>query len=129
VAITADSGAFQDIVARLTDDAASVRREAARALGRLRQPGATGALANAIMEARDDAVLTHALIYALIEINRPDEVRELLARAHPLARRAALIVLDQISPGDLTADPVVKALRSSDPSLRDAATDIAVKNP
>ncbi|MBI5769169.1 MAG: HEAT repeat domain-containing protein [Verrucomicrobia bacterium] len=126
--VTADQSAHAALVRLLEDPAAPVRRESARALGRLRQPNAVAPLANAAAVAADPA-LTHALIFALIEIGAPEETRRQLSHAAPRARRAALIALDQIAGANLEAASVFSALRSTEAGLRSAALAIAVKHP
>ena len=126
--VTRDAAAAEPLVARLGDDSLPVQREAARALGRLRNPAAIPALGGAAAIPRDP-VLTHALIYALIEIDAPAETRRLLAHREPLARRAALIALDQTGADNLDAGPVFAALRSGPTELRNAALAIAVRRP
>jgi putative membrane-bound dehydrogenase-like protein len=125
--VTHDHDAAETLVARLGDDSLSVQREAARALGRLRNPAAIPALAGAAALPRD-AVLTHAFTFALIEINAPTETRRLLSHREPLARRAGLIALDRMTDGQLQAAPVFAALRENHPELRRAALDVAARH-
>ncbi|MBI4626250.1 MAG: HEAT repeat domain-containing protein [Verrucomicrobia bacterium] len=126
---TAERDAFDQLMPLLRDESLAVRREAARALGRLRNPAAIPALADAAAATKHDPVLTHALIYALIEIDHPAETRKLLAHLHPRTRRAGLIVLDQILPENVPARSTFEALRSPDAGLQSAACSIAVKRP
>lgn len=127
VSATGDTEAAATLVARLGDDSQAVQREAAHALGRLRNPAAIPALGGASALPRDP-MLTHALILALIEIDAPAETKKLLAHREPLARRAALIALDRSAAGQLEAGPVFAALEDSHPALRSAALDIAVRH-
>ncbi len=122
---TADREAAEPLVARLGDDSLSVQREAARALGRLGNPAAIPALGGAVAIPRD-AFLTHALTYALIEIDAPAETRKLLGNREPRTWRAALIALDRSAKGSLDAGSVFAALRSNNADLRAAALQIAV---
>ncbi|MBI5769559.1 MAG: HEAT repeat domain-containing protein [Verrucomicrobia bacterium] len=126
--ITSDSHAAEALIARLGDDSPSVQREAARALGRLRNPKAIPAL-GAAAAIPHDPILTHALIYALIEIDSPAETQALLNHREPLARRAAMIALDASAGEKLGAAPVFAALRDQEPALRSAALKIAVRHP
>ncbi|MBI5771368.1 MAG: HEAT repeat domain-containing protein [Verrucomicrobia bacterium] len=128
VFITTDRDAAEPLLALLGDEAPAVQREAARALGRLRSPKAVPALAAAAATPRDP-ILTHALTYALVEIDAPDETQALLSRREPLVRRAALIALDASKGGKLGAAPVFAALRDPEPALRSAALQIAVCHP
>jgi len=126
--VTSDREAAEALVARLGDDSPSVQREAARALGRLRNPRAIPALGGAAAIQRDP-ILTHALIYALIEIDAPTETQALLDHREPLTRRAAMIALDASANQKLGAAPVFAALRDQEPALRSAALQIAVRHP
>lgn len=128
VFITRDPAATDALVARLGDESLPVQREAARALGRLSDPRAIAALGAAAAVPRDP-VLTHAIVYALIEIDAPAETRGLLHHREPLARRAALLALDRSAHGDLTPEPVFAALAEAHPELRRAALQIAVRHP
>lgn len=125
--ISSDQGAFVQLANLLGDESPAVCREAARALGRLHNPAATARLAEAAATSADPALM-HALVYALIEIGAPEEARKLLVHPHPRARRAGLIALDQMPAGNLGADAVFTALRSSDPELRSIALSIALKH-
>jgi putative membrane-bound dehydrogenase-like protein len=126
--VTVDREAVDPLVRRLDDESLAVRREAARALGRLGNAKAVAALGNAAATPHDP-VLTHALVYALIEIDAPAETRRLVAHAEPLVRRAGLIALDRSTSGAIEAAPVFAALRSDHPELRAAALQIATRHP
>jgi putative membrane-bound dehydrogenase-like protein len=129
VLATGDREAFGKLVSLLQDEAPAVRREAARALGRLRDPAAIAPLADAAAGTDRDPVLAHAQIYALIETNDPAATKKLLAHREPRAQRAGLIALDQLPEGNLGAEPVFAALRSPDAGLRQAALAIATRRP
>ncbi len=82
----------------------------------------------------NDPVLNHSLTYALIEIgNRQDTAviprLDSLQARNPRVRRAALIALDQMANGKLTADQVAPELSSSDPALKETAVWIASRHP
>ena len=126
--ITRDTGALAALVDRLRDETPAVRREAARALGRLKATTAVPGLGEAVAAA-GDPVLMHALIYALIEIDALAETRKLLSHPQPLVQRAALIALDRSSAAPLDPAPVFTALRAAPPELRRAALEIAVRHP
>ena len=125
---TEDHNALEQLMSLLRDEAPAVRREAARALGRLGLPDAVLRLGDAAAAVEHYAVLTPALVYGLIEIADPDETRKLLEDRRPRVRRAGLIALDQSSPGSLSAESVFDALRSPDAVLRSAALAIAAKH-
>jgi putative membrane-bound dehydrogenase-like protein len=125
--ITNDREAADQLVTKLADDSPSVQREAARALGRLREPRTIPALGAATAGARDP-VLSHALILALIEIDAPAETRKLLASHNPRTWRAALLALGQGTPSQIDPESVFKALRSSNEDLQKVAVRIAVRH-
>lgn len=126
---TADAGARDRLVAALRDSDLAVRREAARALGRLQDSSAVPALADATAKANGDVFLLHALGYALIEIGDTAALAKLLDHDAPSARRAALIALDQIPNSTPPAAAVYAALESTDGPLRAASLGIAVRHP
>lgn len=109
VLITGDPAAATQLVAKLGDDALFVQREAAHALGRLRNPAAVAALGGAAAIPRDP-MLTHALIRALIEINAPAETRALLNHREPRARQAASIAISQMTGRALPSGRSAEAL-------------------
>jgi putative membrane-bound dehydrogenase-like protein len=105
-----------------------VRRAAAELLGRTKNPGAVAALLQAAsrLEAKGtnglpDRVQEHSIIYALIEIHAAPEVRAGLQSTHSLTRRSALIALDQMDSGALTAADVIPLLASNDSVLKQTA--------
>jgi putative heme-binding domain-containing protein len=112
----------------LADPNPHIQRVAAEALGRVGDRGAVPALLNAEWK-KEDRVLEHSIIYALIEIDDAKATEEGLMRYNPLAVRAALIALDQMDGGDLDSKDVGPLLASSDPSLRQAAMWVAGHHP
>ncbi len=76
-----------------------------------------------------DRVLEHSLIYALIEIDNPQATAAGLHANSPRELRAALIALDQMDHGELSAGTVTPLLESLDPLLRQTATWIAGHHP
>lgn len=113
----------------------ALTRLAAEALGRIGDPSAVGDLlaaagrlpgdtftASGTPAGQAEQVLEHALIYALIEIGSPAAVRATLnASSHPRMVRAALVALDQMEGGDLTAADVIGRLDSPVPVLKKTA--------
>lgn len=126
--VTRDAEAAEVLVGRLTDEAPAVQREAARALGRLRDPRAVAPLAS-VAAAPRDPVLAHAVTYALLEIDAPAETNKLLRHREPLVRRSALIALDRSATAKLEAEPVFAALRDPHGELRASALQIALRHP
>ena len=109
-------------------------RAAMEAVGRIREPGsvaeilritdsltstehdASGAPANAAERIRE-----HACIYAMIETAAPEQVRPSLKSASAKIQRAALVALDQMQEGGLTADDVLSRMNSKNAALRATA--------
>jgi putative membrane-bound dehydrogenase-like protein len=119
-----DEPSFVRFVSLLDDSAPPVRREAAAALGRLRQPSAVPPLLAALRTSGNDRFLEHALIYALIQINDGSATIAGLGDAHPAVRRGALIALDQNDDSRLTRDAVAKLLDDGDAALQRAALEV-----
>ena len=115
------------IIPLLKDDDPSVRREAACTLGKLEAGDAIDELLVAIDNAADRSE-EHALIYALIEIDKPARLRAFLkpsiSAENPAQTRAALIALDQMNSGKLTEAETTPLARSSQDLVRSAAMDI-----
>ncbi len=105
-----------------------VKREAATALGQIRDKAAVGDLLDATQGPMDRA-FEHAIIYALIQIDDPDATRAALKSSVPSTQRAALIALDQMDNGRLSADSVVPLLSSSESILKETAGWIAGHHP
>ncbi len=77
-----------------------------------------------------DRALEHALIYALIEIGRREPVAaKLTLSASPGLVRVALVALDQMAGGALTADEVIPWLTSAVPRLKQTAAWVAGHHP
>ncbi len=108
-----DRTAFDAILNLLEDEAPAIRREAAIALARFRDPRAVPALLDALA-AGADRFLEHALIWALIEIADPAATRKGL-RSAP---RGTLIALDQMEKGGLTREEATSLLAAADAPLQ-----------
>ncbi len=106
----------------------AAQRQAATALGRIKSPEAIEPIMEAIKQG-GDRFLEHALIYALIQIDQRDKTAEYLNDFNPLARRAALIALDQMPNGNLTRDELTAQLDTDDQALVKTALDIVASRP
>ncbi|HLY12382.1 MAG TPA: PVC-type heme-binding CxxCH protein [Planctomycetota bacterium] len=118
-----DGLAVPMLIQRLADPAPQVRREAANALGRIRDRSAVVPLLEA-MRAGGDRFLEHALIYALIRIGDRDRLLTALQDPSPAVRRAALIGLDQMENGTLKPEQVTPLLDPIDLPLQQAALKV-----
>ncbi len=77
-----------------------------------------------------DRALEHSLTYALIEIGDAKGTAAGLKRGEKdLTRRAALIALDQMDGGGLTAETVAAELASEEARTRETAWWIAGRHP
>lgn len=123
-----DAGAVAQATTLVASPLPAVQRAAAEALGRIGDRQAVPALL-AAAAAPLDRIGEHSVTYALIEIADPAGTAAGLQAASPGARRAALVALDQIPGGRLTADRVVPLLDSAEPATKDAAWRIAARHP
>ncbi len=111
----------------LTDEP-PVRREAATALGRIGSPRVVSVLLQSLQQPAD-RLLEHAILYALIEIDAPEETVKGLASDNPLVQRGALIALDQMASGELTREMVTPLLDTNDGALLQTALEIVTTRP
>ena len=128
VALHRDPAAARAVAELLADPSDAVKRAAAEAAGRIGDPAAVGPLLDAAGRAEGE-VLTHSIVYALIEIADAEATRDGLSADSARTRRAALIALDQMRPRALDADAVLPLLRSLEPLLSQAALWIAGRHP
>ena len=128
IALHRDEAAANEVVELLGDPSDAIKRVAAEALGRIGDPVAVEPLlaASALTE---DEVLTHSLIYALIEIAHPRSTRSGLVARSDRTQRAAMIALDQMRPRALDPRRVLRRLDSSNPLISEAAIWIAGRHP
>ena len=120
VSLHRDAAAAPQVFALLADNDPAVRRVAAEASGRLADPAAIPHLLEAAAAA-EDRILQHSIAYALMELADADATRAGLASAEPRTVAVALIALDQMPNGNLTADDVLQHLDATDPQLSAAA--------
>ncbi|MDZ4861774.1 MAG: PVC-type heme-binding CxxCH protein [Candidatus Hydrogenedentes bacterium] len=116
------------LVPLLTDIFPGVRREAASSLGRLRAKEAAAPLLRACT-ADNDRFVEHAIIYALIQIDHQDALLQALTVENWIARKAALIALDQLKSDKLTADHAIAFLNADSEDLRKTGLWIASRHP
>jgi putative membrane-bound dehydrogenase-like protein len=121
VLTTRDHASAPRLTALLQDEAPAVRRDAAAALGRLKEGKAVNKLLEALARTDDDRMLEHALTYALIEIDQPQATARGLASANPTVRHGALMALSEMESGELSAQQVLPLLTSEISELRQAA--------
>jgi putative membrane-bound dehydrogenase-like protein len=124
-----DRASVAGLIELLSRGTPGARRAAAEALGRIGERSAVPPLVSAAAREDVDRALQHSLIYALIEIDDPAATRAGPAAENAAARAAALIALDQMPGGGLTAAEVSLRLASGDPGLRSAARWVAGQHP
>ena len=106
-------------------DEPAVRRQAATALGRIGESNAIAALLSALAREQGlDRTEEHAIIYALIEIGDLQATAKGLSAESPATIRGALIALDQMDTGRLSAQQAAAFLDVDDTPLRNTAADI-----
>ncbi|NOZ40280.1 MAG: c-type cytochrome [Planctomycetes bacterium] len=130
ISVCRDSEAEELLVQMLGSSSASNRRAAAEALGRIGSPRTVDILLAAVNEETlQDRALEHSLIYAVIEIDNPQQTRQGLTASDPLIHRAALLALDQMRGGGLQSSEVVALLESEAAPLRETAWWIVERHP
>ena len=103
-------------------------REAASAVGRLKDRRATPVLLEGL-EAAGDVFYEHAVIHALIRIADRDGTAAGLSSQFPGVRRGSLISLDQMQGGDLKPHEVIPLLGDKDARVRQEAMRVATARP
>lgn len=134
VGASRDQQSFLPLTATLHPDRSPwsehIRRAGMSALGQLGLPKAIEPLFQSYQSDPGDPFLEHAFIYALIEINHPQEVRDTMKKfPGTLTQRAGLIALSEMPAGDLSAEDILPHLLTQDAILREAATFIAGRHP
>lgn len=129
-----DTTALPQLLKIAASKDAGPARAAMEAVGRIRDPKTVSdilGIAATLTATQHDAsgapsdaaerIREHACIYALIEAAAPQETRTGLTSASPRAQRAALVALDQMQSGGLTAADVLSFLNAKDDALRSTA--------
>jgi putative membrane-bound dehydrogenase-like protein len=135
VSVLRDRRALPKLIELLSAESQQNRRAAAEAIGQLGSARAVDALLAAIEKlpasptTSADRVLEHSLIYALIEIGAREKTLLGLASTNPVVQRAALVALDQMPEGGLTAATVTPFLAAGDGELRRTAGWIVGRHP
>jgi len=123
-----DAKAASTLREMLANPDAAVRRQAATALGRIKDSAAIPELMAAIKDG-GDRFLEHALIYALIQIGDAPQTALYLKQPNPRQQRAALIALDQMAGNVLAREQVTPLLKSVDPAVRKATLEVVSRRP
>lgn len=110
------------------DNDLACRRQAITALGQIGDPRVIPDLLRASENVKDRFV-EHAIIYALITMNRPDLVRHGLDNPSNDVKKNALIALDQMQNHSLKAEQVTPFLSGNDSTLEATARWVVSHHP
>ncbi len=123
-----DSQSVDQIMYMVQKDQASVRRQAATALGQMGDPRAVEALLNASADATDRFV-EHTIIHALTLLGKPNPLFKALEHSSARVKRAAGIALDQMDGKPLTQHHLARFLESKDGQTRNTGIWLASHHP
>jgi putative membrane-bound dehydrogenase-like protein len=129
ISLWRDKEAGAALPSLLHDEDLQVRRITAEALGRIGQSAAVSSLLKAAEQfdcnnaelGSSTRILEHSIIFALIEISAREATAQGLSNENPRVHRAALMALDQMRDGRLSASAVTPLLVSTNPVLKDTA--------
>jgi HEAT repeat protein len=123
-----DKASIDKLIQLVQKDKASVRRQAATALGQIGDQRAVTALLNAAATNKDRFV-DHAIIYSLITLRSTAPLIAALKSPSSSVRKSALIALDQMDGSVLSKENLVPFLNSSDPESRKTGIWVASHRP
>ncbi|MBL8227963.1 MAG: HEAT repeat domain-containing protein [Bryobacterales bacterium] len=107
---------------------ASVRRQAAAALGQIGDVDGLPALLQAAANP-EDRFVEHSIILSLIQLNTPAPLVSKLSDASPAVRKAALIALDQMKASPLQEAQVLPFLDDKEAEVRRMALWVVSRHP
>jgi putative membrane-bound dehydrogenase-like protein len=110
------------------NDQASVRRQAATAIGQIGDPRSIDALLNASLGATDRFV-EHTIIHALTLLGIPEPLFKALEHPSAKIKRAAVIALDQMDGKPLTQHHLARFLGSEEEEMRHTGIWLASHHP
>jgi len=114
--LSQETAAVDALMKIVINDAPSVRRQAATALGQIGDTRAIEALLEAAVHPKDRMV-EHAIIYALISLGEPKLLIEALEHPSNDVRNVALIALDQMEENPLEEKHLAPFLNTSEDSV------------
>ena len=123
-----DNASLQQLTQMIQSDEPAAKRQAATALGQI----ADGNSIPALLKAADgvkDRFVEHAIIYALISINKAEEVRKGLNNSSTDVNKAALVALDQMKNGSLKPEQVIPFLTGNDSTMEVTARWVVSHHP
>ena len=122
-----DRQALNPLIKLVNEAEPAVQRQAAMAVGRIGSARAVPALIRALAETHDP-MLSHALVFALIEINDHKTTLPGLQDPSPRVQRGVLVALDQMEDGELTRELIEPLLKTDDDQLTHAVLEIVRRN-
>ncbi len=106
----------------------STQREAVSVLGRFKYDAALPVLTT-MLKTRMDRQMEHALLYALIQIGKPEALLTLIYQKQGEQSQRALTVLEQTKDYTLDSKVVMQCFDEGDDALVHTATQIAARHP
>lgn len=128
VGLARDAKAVDKLMELVRNDDPAARRQAATALGQIRDERAAETLL-AAAEGNNDRFVEHAIIYALISIDKPQRIVHGLKHPSDEVQKVALIALDQMPGNQLHAEQLTPFLQGGDPELKKTALWVASRHP
>jgi putative heme-binding domain-containing protein len=129
VGLHRDAKALPDLLRIVAKDHPAAQRQAATALGRIKNADAIEPIVEALATANGDRFLEHALIYALIQIDNRDKTAPYLNDRRAAVRRGVLIALDQMPHGNLTREELAGQLNTDDKATLKTALEVVASRP
>ena len=123
-----DTASVVKLMEIVQKDEASVRRQAATALGQIGDSRAVGPLLSASTNP-DDRFVEHAIIYALITLSKAEPLVQALEHPSENVRKSALIALDQIEGSPLRKSHLTSFLKSKNSQLQNTGIWVAAHHP
>ncbi|MFC5409272.1 PVC-type heme-binding CxxCH protein [Larkinella bovis] len=123
-----DAKSVDKLLSLVQNDALSVRRQAATALGQIGNPRAVPVLLTAVAKTTDRFV-SHAIIHSLILLQQPAVLVNALESPAPPTRIAALIALDQMDGKPLQKAHLAAALAAKEPEVAKTGIWLASHHP
>ncbi len=126
--VTKDKNAVAGLVNSLNDQSPHVRRAALTSLGQIGDASAVEAIlkhAPNLTDREED----HALIFALMQINAPEEAMKGLNSNEPETRRVALTAIHQTASDQLEAKQVMNVIAAGGPGTMKASLSVLADHP
>jgi putative membrane-bound dehydrogenase-like protein len=123
-----DADAVDRLTSLVRKEHASVRRQAAAALGQIGDARAVNALIEAAANP-DDRMTEHSIVYSLITLQKAAPLQAALRDKSAAVRKAALIALDQMDGTPLRREQIQPFLAAPEKDLRSAALWVVSHHP